>query len=149
MPTTPDDTAPANAAAEPAATPPEPRAGGASGARERPPRSSPRSRGSSNGQYGTLWIGGSPRADLASAQVLLDASERLIVSTGVVNIWTAPAAETAASFHRIEARHPGRFVLGIGIGHRESIGDRFEKPYAALVRYLDELDAHGCPCIAG
>ena len=95
--------------------------------------------------YGTLWIGGSPRADLASAQVLLDASERLIVSTGIVNIWTAPAAETAASFHRIEARHPGRFVLGIGIGHRESIGDRFEQPYAALVRYLDELDAHGVP----
>jgi len=95
--------------------------------------------------YGALWIGGSPAADLAGAQALLDASEHLIVSTGIVNIWTAPAAETAASFHRIEAVHPGRFMLGIGIGHREAIGERFEQPYAALVRYLDELDAHGVP----
>ncbi|HPT95989.1 MAG TPA: TIGR03620 family F420-dependent LLM class oxidoreductase [Microbacteriaceae bacterium] len=95
--------------------------------------------------YGTLWIGGSPRADLAIAEALLDASDTLVVSTGIVNIWTAPAEEVAASFHRIERTHPGRFVLGIGIGHREAIGDRFEKPYAALVSYLDALDAHGVP----
>lgn len=95
--------------------------------------------------YGTLWVGGSPHADLASAEALLNASETLIVATGIVNIWTAPAAEVAESFHRIERIHPGRFVLGIGIGHREAIGDRFEKPYAALVTYLDALDAHGVP----
>lgn len=95
--------------------------------------------------YGTLWIGGSPRADLALADQLLDESEHLIVSTGIVNIWTAPADEVAASFHRIERTHPGRFVLGIGIGHREAIGDRFEQPYAALVSYLDALDELGVP----
>lgn len=95
--------------------------------------------------YGTLWVGGSPHADLASSEALLNASETLIVATGIVNIWTAPAVEVAESFHRIERTHPGRFVLGIGIGHREAIGDRFEKPYAALVTYLDTLDAHGVP----
>ncbi|MBO1770147.1 LLM class flavin-dependent oxidoreductase [Agrococcus sp. TF02-5] len=67
------------------------------------------------------------------------------VATGIVNIWTAPAAEVAASFHRLEAAHPGRFTLGIGIGHPEAIDERYRRPYSALVAYLDELDAAGVP----
>lgn len=95
--------------------------------------------------YGTIWIGGSPAADLGIAEQLLDATEHVTIATGIVNIWQSPAAEVAASFHRLEQRHPGRFVLGIGIGHREALGDQYEKPYAALVTYLDTLDAEGVP----
>lgn len=94
--------------------------------------------------YGTLWVGGSPAADLAIVEQLLEATERLVVATGIVNIWTAPAAEVAASFHRLEAAYPGRFVLGVGIGHRERNAD-YRKPFAALVDYLDVLDAEGVP----
>ncbi|MES2867312.1 TIGR03620 family F420-dependent LLM class oxidoreductase [Microbacterium profundi] len=95
--------------------------------------------------YGTVWIGGSPAADLTLASELLDATSELKVATGIVNIWTAPAAEVAASFHRLEQSHPGRFVLGVGIGHREAQGDTYQKPYSALVGYLDVLDAEGVP----
>lgn len=95
--------------------------------------------------YGAVWVGGSPDADLAIAESLLDATEQLTVATGIVNIWKSPAEEVAASFHRLERTHPGRFMLGIGIGHRESIGERYQKPYAALVSYLDALDAAGVP----
>ncbi|WP_306232263.1 TIGR03620 family F420-dependent LLM class oxidoreductase [Agrococcus beijingensis] len=95
--------------------------------------------------YGTIWIGGSPAADLALAEQLLDATEHVTVATGIVNIWTAPAVEVAASFHRLERVHPGRFLLGVGIGHREALGDRYQKPFAALVDYLDTLDAEGVP----
>ena len=95
--------------------------------------------------YGTIWIGGSPGADLATAEQVLDATEHVTVATGIVNIWKSPAEEVASSFHRLERTHPGRFVLGVGIGHRESLGDRFQKPYAALVSYLDTLDAEGVP----
>lgn len=95
--------------------------------------------------YGTIWIGGSPAADLRIAEQLLDATEHVTITTGIVNIWQSPAAEVAASFHQLEQRHPGRFVLGIGIGHREALGDQYEKPYAALVTYLDTLDAEGVP----
>src|SRR5690606_33565464 len=70
--------------------------------------------------YTTLWIGGSPAADLAEAEACLDATENLVVATGIVNIWRADAHEAAASFHRLETRHPGRFVLGIGSGHSEA-----------------------------
>ena len=95
--------------------------------------------------YGAIWIGGSPDADLAIAEQLLDATERITIATGIVNIWTAPATEVAASFHRLDKTHPGRFVLGVGIGHPESIGAQYRKPYSALVAYLDTLDAEGVP----
>lgn len=95
--------------------------------------------------YGTVWIGGSPNADLAVAETLLEATEHISVATGIVNIWTAPAVEVARSFHRLEKTHPGRFILGIGIGHRESQGEVYQRPYSALVDYLDVLDAEGVP----
>ena len=95
--------------------------------------------------YGTIWIGGSPEADLAIAEQLLDATESVTIATGIVNIWKSPAPEVAASFHRLERVHPGRFMLGVGIGHRESLGEQYRKPYSALVSYLDALDAEGVP----
>ncbi len=95
--------------------------------------------------YGALWIGGSPDADLAVAERLLDATEHVTVATGIVNIWKSPAAEVAASFHRLERTHPGRFILGIGVGHPESLGEQYQRPYAALVAYLDALDEGGVP----
>ena len=95
--------------------------------------------------FGTLWIGGSPSGDLDVVERALDATSSLMIATGIVNIWKDDAATVAASFHRIDARHPGRFVLGIGTGHREQFGDRFTKPYSALVEYLDGLDEHRVP----
>ncbi|HLS78286.1 MAG TPA: LLM class F420-dependent oxidoreductase [Nocardia sp.] len=94
--------------------------------------------------YGALWLGGSPPAALETVEPLLAATERLTVATSIVNIWTAPVAELAASFHRIENRYPGRFLLGIGVGHPEAV-DAYRKPYGALVEYLDKLDAAGVP----
>ncbi|WP_072806871.1 LLM class F420-dependent oxidoreductase [Rhodococcoides yunnanense] len=97
----------------------------------------------SNG-YGTIWLGGSPPADLTSAEEILDATESIVVATGIVNIWSAPAKEIAESFHRIEKKHPGRFLLGIGAGHPEAVQE-YQKPYDALVQYLDVLDDGGVP----
>ncbi|MFL0410375.1 TIGR03620 family F420-dependent LLM class oxidoreductase [Microbacterium paludicola] len=92
--------------------------------------------------YGALWIGGSPSGDLRIAEELLDATERIVVATGIVNIWKDDAAEVARSFRRIEDRHPGRFVVGIGSGHREATAERV-RPLASLVAYLDVFDAEG------
>lgn len=94
--------------------------------------------------YGTIWIGGSPPADLALAERLLDATDGITVATGIVNIWNSDARTVAESYHRIAAKHPDRFVLGIGAGHRE-MTDTYTKPYQALVDYLDRLDAAGVP----
>ncbi|MFN8102591.1 MAG: LLM class F420-dependent oxidoreductase [Mycobacterium sp.] len=94
--------------------------------------------------YGAVWVGGSPAAGLEFAEPILAATERLQLATGIVNIWTAPADEVAASYHRIEKAYPGRFLLGIGVGHPEHTQE-YVKPYEALTSYLDALDAASVP----
>ena len=94
--------------------------------------------------YGAAWIGASPDADLAWAEPALAQTTSLQLATGIVNIWSAPAPAVAESFQRIESAHPGRFLLGIGVGHREHTQE-YAKPYDALVAYLDELDAAAVP----
>jgi alkanesulfonate monooxygenase SsuD/methylene tetrahydromethanopterin reductase-like flavin-dependent oxidoreductase (luciferase family) len=64
--------------------------------------------------YGTLWVTGSPPAELSFAEPFLESTTALKVATGVVNIWSADAKPVAESFHRINTAYPGRFVLGIG-----------------------------------
>ena len=94
--------------------------------------------------YGGLWVGGSPAADLSFAEPILERTQTLQLATGIVNIWTADATAVAESFHRIEAAYPGRFLLGVGVGHPEHT-DEYRKPYDALVEYLDALDAAKVP----
>ena len=94
--------------------------------------------------YGTVWQGGSPPADLSHVEAILDATSTLKVATGIVNVWTAGAVDVARSYHRIEAAHPGRFLLGVGVGHPEATAT-YHSPYQTLVDYLDVLDAEGVP----
>jgi probable F420-dependent oxidoreductase len=94
--------------------------------------------------YGALWVGASPAADLAFVEPILEQTENLQVATGIVNIWSAPADDVAESYHRIEKAYPGRFLLGVGVGHPERT-DEYTKPYEALVNYLDALDAKTVP----
>ncbi|MGO4442448.1 LLM class F420-dependent oxidoreductase [Mycobacterium sp. 2YAF39] len=89
--------------------------------------------------YGALWIGGSPAGDLSYVEPLLEATDSLQVATGIVNVWKAPAEQVAEAYHRVEDAYPGRFLLGVGIGHPEHT-EEYRKPYDVLVEYLDVLD---------
>lgn len=95
--------------------------------------------------YPALWVGGSPPDDLELIEHLLDATEEIIIATGIVNIWVTDPATLSASYHRINERHPDRFVLGIGVGHRERDGEKAVAPYGAMEDFLDGLDEHGVP----
>ena len=75
---------------------------------------------------------------------ILEKTTTLQVATGIVNIWTADAGPVAESFHRIDKAYPGRFLLGIGVGHPEA-NQEFRKPIDALNDYLDKLDEYGVP----
>lgn len=94
--------------------------------------------------YPAVWIGGSPSGDLVAIERLLDATSTIRVATGIVNIWQSDPAVTAAAYHRVWARHPGRLLIGIGAGHREATAE-FTQPYEALAEFLDVLDANGVP----
>jgi probable F420-dependent oxidoreductase len=94
--------------------------------------------------YGSVWVGGSPAADLSFVEPILEKTQSLQVATGIVNIWSADANEVADSYHRIEKAFPGRFLLGVGVGHPEHTQE-YRKPYDALVEYLDTLDEKKVP----
>jgi probable F420-dependent oxidoreductase len=94
--------------------------------------------------YGAVWIGGSPAGDLNDVEPILERTDTLQVATGIVNVWTAPAKQVADAYHRIEDAYPGRFLLGIGIGHPEHT-EEYRKPYDVLVEYLDVLDEECVP----
>jgi probable F420-dependent oxidoreductase len=89
--------------------------------------------------YGAIWVGLSPAAELKFAEPIIEATEAITLATGIVNIWASPAQQVAESYHRIEEAYPGRFLLGIGVGHREHT-EEYRNPYQALVEYLDVLD---------
>ena len=94
--------------------------------------------------YGAVWVGGSPAGDLNYVEPILERTQTLQVATGIVNVWTASAKQVAEAYHRIEDAYPGRFLLGIGIGHPEHT-EEYRKPYDVLVEYLDVLDEECVP----
>ncbi|MFE1165859.1 TIGR03620 family F420-dependent LLM class oxidoreductase [Nocardiopsis sp. NPDC058789] len=95
--------------------------------------------------FGAVWLGGSTPADLEPVATALAATSRLAVATGIVNIWAAPAEEVADAFARLESAYPGRFLLGIGAGHRELNGPDAVRPLQGMRDYLDVLDREGVP----
>ncbi|MGH3157186.1 MAG: LLM class F420-dependent oxidoreductase [Streptosporangiaceae bacterium] len=94
--------------------------------------------------FGALWIGGSPDGDLAHVEELLDATSTLTLGTSIVNMWKDDAHTVAASFARLQDRHPGRFVLGVGAGHREAT-QQYTRPYDTLAGYVGALLGDGVP----
>jgi len=96
--------------------------------------------------YPTAWLGGGRASisDLSLVERVLDETATITVATAIVNMWTNDPADIAESYQRIAARHGDRFLLGIGIGHPESI-TTYRQPYATMVDYLDQLDAGGVP----
>jgi probable F420-dependent oxidoreductase len=94
--------------------------------------------------FGTLWLGSSPAGDLVQAEELLDATTTLTLATSIVNMWQDQPEDVADSFARVQRRHPGRFLLGIGAGHREAT-QQYARPYETLARYVDVLQARGVP----
>jgi len=94
--------------------------------------------------YGALWLGLSP-GELALPQELLGATRRIVLATGIVNIWSNPADLVAAAYHRVQAAHPDRLLLGLGSSHAPLVGDAYKRPLSRLRAYLDELDAQDAP----
>ncbi|MET8012381.1 LLM class F420-dependent oxidoreductase [Streptomyces sp. NPDC005271] len=92
--------------------------------------------------YGAIWLGGSPAPD--EAGLLLDATSRIGVATGILSIWDHEAAYVAERFAAIDAVHDGRFVLGLGVSHSKIV-DRYARPYTAMREYLTALDSAPVP----
>ena len=88
--------------------------------------------------YGAWWLGGSPH--VPDVRPILEATTQLTAATGILNVWSNEPAKTAAQEAALRAEFPGRFVLGIGIGHPEATSD-YGRPLTTMRAFLDGLDA--------
>jgi probable F420-dependent oxidoreductase len=96
--------------------------------------------------FGAIWfpetVAGKEAFSLAT--LLLDASERIVVGTGIASIWARDAMAMANGARVMAEAFPDRFLLGIGVSHRPSAegrGHLYAQPYARMRGYLDAMDA--------
>ena len=93
--------------------------------------------------YGTLWYGEALGQEaFARGSMLLAATQRLTVASGIANIWGRDATAMANGGRTIADAWPGRFILGIGVGHRPNVqvrGHEYDRPYSAMQAYLEAM----------
>jgi probable F420-dependent oxidoreductase len=97
--------------------------------------------------YGAAWFGEGPtnREALSHGAVLLGASERLVIATGIANIWARDAAAAINGANTLNEAYDERFLLGLGVSHApivNSRGHEYAKPLTAMRRYLEAIDEH-------
>jgi probable F420-dependent oxidoreductase len=95
--------------------------------------------------YTALWIPDVGGDVFGALRDLLDATSTIVAATGILNLWMHSAAEVGEGFTALEADHPGRTLLGIGVSHSllidQSHPGAYTKPLSVTRNYLDELDA--------
>ena len=95
--------------------------------------------------FHALWLAEAVGRDpFVSASVLLSATERLPIATGIANIYARDPMTMAAGQKTLAEAYPGRFLLGMGVSHGHLVaGVRkhdWSKPYSYMVDYLDKMD---------
>jgi probable F420-dependent oxidoreductase len=98
--------------------------------------------------YSALWVPDGPDI-FERARELLDATRRVVVATGIASIWTHPPAAAAAAHRDLTRAHPGRFLLGLGVSHKQVVdkeqAGHYSRPLEKMQEYLDALDSGANP----
>jgi probable F420-dependent oxidoreductase len=94
--------------------------------------------------YGAIWIPEAMgREAFSHSAVLLGATQRLVVATGIANIWVRDPMAMANAQRTLTDAYPDRFLLGIGVSHAPLVamrGHSYGKPLTAMRQYLDAMD---------
>jgi probable F420-dependent oxidoreductase len=95
--------------------------------------------------YGAIWFGeATGREALTQAGLLLAATKKIVVATGIANIYARDPFAMAAGQKTLAEAYPGRFLLGLGVSHIPLVeklrGHRYEKPLSTMRAYLDAMD---------
>jgi probable F420-dependent oxidoreductase len=80
----------------------------------------------------------------AHAGLLLAANTRMIIGTGIANVYARDPMAMANGSRTLSEAYPGRFVLGIGVSHAPSVAARgsvYERPVEHMTTYLDAMEA--------
>ncbi|WP_322777994.1 LLM class F420-dependent oxidoreductase [Frankia sp. Cas4] len=109
--------------------------------------------------FGALWIPEATGKEIMShAALLLAASRRMVVATGIANLWARDATAMVNAQRTLTEGFPDRFLLGIGVSHTPAIahrghhGHQMASPLQVTRDYLTAMDAapyYGAPPATG
>ena len=103
--------------------------------------------------YPTVWLPEAVgREPFVNSALLLSATERLIVATGIASVWARDAMTMAAGQLTLSEAFAGRFLLGLGVSHQPMVdfvrGHHYDKPLTkmrGLPRRDGQRDLRGAP----
>ena len=95
--------------------------------------------------FKTVWIPEAVgREPFAHAGILLSATKKLILGTGIASMYARTASTMQAGQKTLTSAFPDRFLLGIGASHGNMVKSlhktAYVKPYSTMVEYLDVMD---------
>jgi probable F420-dependent oxidoreductase len=96
--------------------------------------------------YGALWIPEALGREVFSASAwLLANTSKLVVASGIANIYARDAFSAAAAQRGLNEQSGGRFLLGLGVSHVPLVEGvrqlRYGKPVATMRAYLRAMAA--------
>jgi probable F420-dependent oxidoreductase len=84
------------------------------------------------------------REPFASCGVLLEATKKITLATGIASMYARSAATMNAGWKTLTESFGNRFLLGIGASHQHLVEKlhktSYDKPYSAMVEYLTAMD---------
>lgn len=94
--------------------------------------------------YGMVWLPESlGREALSAAAIVLAWSEKLIVGTGIANVWARDPVAAQNGSRTLNEAFNGRFILGLGISHDRQVAERgqeYGSPIQTMRDYLEAMD---------
>ena len=95
--------------------------------------------------YSALWY---PEAlsyeSFALAGYLLSYSKKLIIASGIANIYARDPTAAKQGQHTLAKLWDGRYLLGLGVSHsllvQDMRGHQYRRPLATMRAYLDAMD---------
>lgn len=97
--------------------------------------------------YRSIWIPGRDRQPglFERVELLLSQTSSTTIGIGIANIWFHSPDSLATHIQRLEVSFPGRFLLGLGIGHRTRVEEAglgtYDRPLARMATFLDAIQA--------
>jgi probable F420-dependent oxidoreductase len=94
--------------------------------------------------YGALWLPESRgRNALVMSSWLLANTQKLIIATGIANIYARDPMAMVNGQRALAEQSGGRFLLGVGVSHRPMVeglrGHAYGKPVATMRAYLEAM----------
>ncbi|HET9077143.1 MAG TPA: LLM class F420-dependent oxidoreductase [Acidimicrobiales bacterium] len=96
--------------------------------------------------YGAVWLPEVAGRDvILHMGMLLAATRRMVLATGIANIWARDAVTMTGGIKALTEAFPERALLGLGVSHHTLVeglrGHTYAKPLAAMRAYLEAMDA--------